>query len=172
MAIGNFTLCCLAPDSSSYFSTGNLVFARMNLKPAVLKNFVFDWELCFHFCEVYRFQNLVGLELPIKHSKIGKLYLTPGTVQILHHSYLRDFLQIQSFDHVSTAIFLLHIWLTSNHDMRQMHLSLLRDMQLVRKLEVKLHFVIISNSKYFINLLRPKRQTSGLEVTASLNVQH
>ena len=40
----------------------------MNLKPAVLKNFVFDWALCFCLCEVYRFQNLVGLQLPIKHA--------------------------------------------------------------------------------------------------------
>ena len=40
--IGNFTLCCQAPDSSSCFSTGNLVFTRINLKPAVLKNLVFD----------------------------------------------------------------------------------------------------------------------------------
>ena len=29
------------------FFNGNLVFARMNLKPAVLKNFLIDWELCF-----------------------------------------------------------------------------------------------------------------------------
>ena len=43
-------------------------FARMNLKPAVLKNFVFDWALCLRLCEVYHFQNLVGLELPIKHA--------------------------------------------------------------------------------------------------------
>ena len=40
----------------------------MNLKPAVSKNFVFDWALCFRLCEVYRFQNLVGLESPIKHA--------------------------------------------------------------------------------------------------------
>ena len=40
----------------------------MNQKPAVVKNFVFDWVLCFRLCEVYRFQNLVGLELPIKHA--------------------------------------------------------------------------------------------------------
>ena len=32
------------------FSTGNVVFARMNLKPASLKNFVFDWALCFRLC--------------------------------------------------------------------------------------------------------------------------
>ena len=37
----------------------------MNLKPAVLKNLVFDWALCFR---LYRFQNLVGLKLPIKHA--------------------------------------------------------------------------------------------------------
>ena len=66
--VGNFTRCCQAPDSSSYFSTGNLVFARMNLKPAALKDFVFDWELCFHLCKVYRFPNLVRLELPIKQT--------------------------------------------------------------------------------------------------------
>ena len=67
-AIDNFTLCCQAPDSSLCFSTGNLVFARINLKPAALKNFVFDLELCFRLCEVFRFQNLVGLEFPIKHT--------------------------------------------------------------------------------------------------------
>ena len=55
-------------DPSLFFSIGNLIFARMNLKPAVLKNFVFDWALCFGLCEVYRFQNFVGLELPIKHA--------------------------------------------------------------------------------------------------------
>ena len=39
----------------------------MNLNPAVVKNFVFDWEMFFCRCEVYRFQNLVGLDLPTKH---------------------------------------------------------------------------------------------------------
>ena len=63
-----FTLSCQAPDSCSCFSTRNLVFARINLKPAVLKNFVFDSELCLRLCEVYRFENMVGLELPIKHT--------------------------------------------------------------------------------------------------------
>ena len=46
MVIGNFNLHCQASDSSSCFSTGNLVVARINLKPAALKDFVFDWELC------------------------------------------------------------------------------------------------------------------------------
>ena len=50
------------------FLTGNLAFARVNLEPAAFKDFVFDWALCFRLCEVYRFQNLVGLELPIKHA--------------------------------------------------------------------------------------------------------
>ena len=59
---------------SSYFSTENLVFARINLKPAALKNFVFDWEACLRLCEVYHFQNLVGLELPIKHTLKLTLY--------------------------------------------------------------------------------------------------
>ena len=36
-------------------STGNLVFARINLKPTVLKYVVFDWALCFRLCEVLRF---------------------------------------------------------------------------------------------------------------------
>ena len=40
----------------------------MNTKPAVLENFVFDWALYFHLCEVCRFQNLVALESPIKHT--------------------------------------------------------------------------------------------------------
>ena len=55
-------------SSNRVFQLKNLVFARMNLKPAVFKNFVFDWELSFHLCEVYRFQNKVGLEIPIKNS--------------------------------------------------------------------------------------------------------
>ena len=45
----------------------------MNLKPALLKNFVLAWELCFRLCEVYRFRNLVGLELPIKHTLCKQL---------------------------------------------------------------------------------------------------
>ena len=30
---------CQGPDSSSHFSAGNLIFARMNLKPAAMKSF-------------------------------------------------------------------------------------------------------------------------------------
>ena len=60
--------CRQALDSSSSFSNKNLIFYRMNPKPAALKKFVFDWALCFRFCEVYLFQNLVGLESPIKHT--------------------------------------------------------------------------------------------------------
>ena len=37
------------------------------MKSAVLKNFAFDSAPFFRLCEVYRFQNLVGLELQIKH---------------------------------------------------------------------------------------------------------
>ena len=55
-------LCCQAPDSSSCFSTGNLLFASRTLKPTVLKNTVFDQKMCFCPCEVYRNQNLVGFE--------------------------------------------------------------------------------------------------------------
>ena len=64
-------ICCQSPDSSSCLSTRNLAFARMNLKPlkpAVLMNVVFDWVTCFCLFEVFRFQDLVGLELPIKHT--------------------------------------------------------------------------------------------------------
>ena len=49
------------------FSTGNLILNRMNLKAAVLKKLEFDWEMCFRLCKVYRFHNLVGLQLSIKH---------------------------------------------------------------------------------------------------------
>ena len=48
--------------------TGNLVFARMNPKPAVLKDLVFEWALCFRFCEIDRFQSLLGSGLPVKHT--------------------------------------------------------------------------------------------------------
>ena len=60
-------------QSSSEPSTG-LVFAFFNWKPRLrqdksetccFEEFVLKWELCFHLCEVYRFQNLVDLELPI-----------------------------------------------------------------------------------------------------------
>ena len=40
----------------------------MNLKPVALQNFLFDWELRFYLCKVYRLQNLVGLELPITNT--------------------------------------------------------------------------------------------------------
>ena len=40
----------------------------MNLISAVLRNFVFDWEMCFRLCAVHRFHNLVSFELPIKHT--------------------------------------------------------------------------------------------------------
>ena len=66
-ALSQVNLCCQAPDSSSYSLIGNLVFAKMNMKPAVLMKFVFDWTLCFRLCEVCRFQNLVRLKSPIKH---------------------------------------------------------------------------------------------------------
>ena len=69
-----------------------VVFVFFNWKPrlhqgksetsAFLKNLVFDWEMCFHLCEVYRFQNLVGLELPIKHTLYDVLF------QKLHCSIL------------------------------------------------------------------------------------
>ena len=41
VVVCNSAGCCQAPDSSSRLSTGNLVFTRINLKPAALKNFVF-----------------------------------------------------------------------------------------------------------------------------------
>ena len=58
----------------------------MNLKPAVLKNFVFDWAMSFRLCEVYRFQNLVGLELPIKQAHE---YDSACVANIL--TYIREF---------------------------------------------------------------------------------
>ena len=56
----------LHQTSNHGFSNWKPRFVRMTLKRTVLKNSVFDWELCLHLCKVYRFQNLVGLELPIK----------------------------------------------------------------------------------------------------------
>ena len=44
----------------------NLVLVRMNLKPAALIKFVFDWALSFRPCKVYHFQNLVGFKVLIK----------------------------------------------------------------------------------------------------------
>ena len=61
-------------------STG-FVFAFFNWKPrfhqdeseacypVALKNFLFDCALCLNLFEVYRLQNLVRLELPIKHAQ-------------------------------------------------------------------------------------------------------
>ena len=57
-------------------------FARINLKPVALKNFVFDWELCFRLCEIYRFQNLVGLELPIKRTLKSLQRFEPSPVLV------------------------------------------------------------------------------------------
>ena len=61
-----------------------LVIVLFNRKPPVGKDesetcsfeeFVFDWEMYFRFYEVYCFQNLVGLELPIKYTLIARLYV-------------------------------------------------------------------------------------------------
>ena len=72
-----------------------LVFARLNLKPAVLKNFVFDSEVCFLVCEVYRFWNTVGLELPMKHTQsyiaLGALAGNPSDSIIGIRQYEEDF---------------------------------------------------------------------------------
>ena len=43
----------------------------MYLKLAVFGEFMFDWEMCYHLCEVYHFQESVGLELPIKHTLLN-----------------------------------------------------------------------------------------------------
>ena len=56
----------------------------MNLKPGVLKNFVFDCEMCFILCEVYRFQNLEGLKLLIKHSFRSGKYVIIFTPTFLY----------------------------------------------------------------------------------------
>ena len=42
MVIGNFSLCCQAPDLPYVFQIEPRS-RQMNLKPAVLKNFVFNW---------------------------------------------------------------------------------------------------------------------------------
>ena len=62
------------------FSVGNLVFTRMNLKAAALKNVVFDREMRFRPCEVCHFQNLLCLELPIKQALNVKSYDKENTL--------------------------------------------------------------------------------------------
>ena len=42
-------------DDMEIFRNRAFLF-RINLKPAVLRNFVFDWEMCVDPIEVYRFQ--------------------------------------------------------------------------------------------------------------------
>ena len=66
----HFTLSCQAPDSSLCCSTRHLVFTKINLKPALLLFAEFCVLLgnVFRLCDVYRFQNWNGLELPIKHT--------------------------------------------------------------------------------------------------------
>ena len=66
---GEFACAAMVIESvQSLLPSTGLVFARMNLKPTVLKNFVFDLAMYFRLCEIYHLQNLVGLELPIKHA--------------------------------------------------------------------------------------------------------
>ena len=67
-------LCCygVAKHQSFFvFSTGNVVFFLMHLKPAVLKNAVFDWEMCFYLCEVHCFQKLVSIKHTVQFSRIS-----------------------------------------------------------------------------------------------------
>ena len=68
--IGNFYSFLPSTRLVIVLSTESLNFVRKNLKlvHSVLKDFVFDWEMYFLFCEFCRFENLVGLELPIKHT--------------------------------------------------------------------------------------------------------
>ena len=40
----------------------------VNGKSAILEIFLLDWKIHFRLCVVYCFQDLVGLELPIKHA--------------------------------------------------------------------------------------------------------
>ena len=82
-------------------------FARMNLKPAVLKNFVFDWALCFRLCEVYRFQNLVGFELPIKHAPKQLMWAFPDlSFEYQPHTlYPQSTRRFKSFDSPISSYF-------------------------------------------------------------------
>ena len=50
----------------------------MNLEPKsdAFKNFAFEWEMNLYLCEVYRFQNLVGLEIPTKHTLKNNMLFT------------------------------------------------------------------------------------------------
>ena len=43
-------------------------FRQDHLKPAVLKNLVFDWTLSLLLCEVCLFHDLAGFKSPIKHT--------------------------------------------------------------------------------------------------------
>ena len=72
--IGNFTL---LPSTRLVIvlSTGNLAFVRMNLKPAILKIFVFEWEMCFHLAKsaVFRNDNIL-FRNEIDSSKLRELW--------------------------------------------------------------------------------------------------
>ena len=43
-------------------------------KMCCFKEFVFDWQMCFHPGEVYCVQNLVGLELQVKYILIVVIF--------------------------------------------------------------------------------------------------
>ena len=90
--MSQFRLCCHAADLSSCFSTGNLAFSRMNLEATVLKNSVFDWTPCFFLYEVYRFQNLVGLEFSIKHTPVGDGQFSWGIISTLAKQCIQIYL--------------------------------------------------------------------------------
>ena len=57
------------------FSIRNLVFAKMNLEPAVLQKFVLDWARCFRLCEVYRFRIWKVWNCQSNTPLIGEFYL-------------------------------------------------------------------------------------------------
>ena len=74
------------------------------MKPAALKNFVPDWELCFRLCEVYLFQNSAGLELPIKHT-LGVNQTQTLSLKCLPFSELVPIQHTLSFIHFHFQIF-------------------------------------------------------------------
>ena len=76
-----------------------LMFVFFNWKPRFRQdesetfcseNFVFDWALCCLLCEVYHFQNLVGLELPIKYT--------------LNHDWINYTVSLMITDYVSRIL--------------------------------------------------------------------
>ena len=80
-------MCLIDPETLNTVGLERFSFSVANpgdeSKTYCFKISVFDWEIYFRLCEVYCFQNLVGLELPIKHTLSLALVAIKNTLQLM-----------------------------------------------------------------------------------------